>query len=434
MHLLSIARPETGLRTLNSSVAANLSALHCAFADSTTLIFLMNELVMLHSTIALLCLVLGLHFLLSAQGRPWPARFTGATYLLYGSQSLWFVLALQHIELFAGQAMLRPIGAMLLAPIFWCFFQLLQRRDARLRRHDLWHLVPATATFFLLRSGSALLDYLDLCLLLSYAAYLTAVALTLLRSPALLVPLGDAAPVARRYLQLQGALLGSNLLIEATLYLELQQGGTVATSGLLLPAAALFLLLHLLTLLFALQRSPLLEWLYQHSNQPTHTQHRPSHSTPARVAAAACRADAPTAGEKPAAATTTVETRADATTVADEKLQDVYQRWLTLLEQQQLYQLEFGITLAQAARKLQVPARQLSQAINLCYGASFSVLLNDKRIEKAKQLLLQSPPLAVTEVMYQAGFATKSNFHKEFARVTGTTPSAYRASTVAASD
>ena len=113
---------------------------------------------------------------------------------------------------------------------------------------------------------------------------------------------------------------------------------------------------------------------------------------------------------------------------ADEKLQVVYQRWLELLEQQQLYQLEFGITLAQAARKLQVPARQLSQAVNQCYGASFSVLLNDKRISKAKQLLLQNPPLAVTDVMYQAGFATKSNFHKEFVRVTGKTPGAYRAS------
>ena len=113
---------------------------------------------------------------------------------------------------------------------------------------------------------------------------------------------------------------------------------------------------------------------------------------------------------------------------ADEKLQVLYQRWLELLEQQQLYQLEFGITLAQAARKLQVPARQLSQAVNQCYGASFSVLLNDKRISKAKQLLLQNPPLAVTDVMYQAGFATKSNFHKEFVRVTGKTPGAYRAS------
>ncbi len=82
----------------------------------------MNELVMLHSAIALLCLLLGLHFLLSRQGRPWPLRLTGATYLLYGSQSLWFVLALQQTELFAGQTMLRPAGAMLLAPLFWCFF------------------------------------------------------------------------------------------------------------------------------------------------------------------------------------------------------------------------------------------------------------------------------------------------------------------------
>lgn len=378
--------------------------------------FLMNELIMLHSAIALLCLLLGLHFLLSPQGRPWPLRLTGATYLLYGSQSLLLVLSLQHMQLFPAQTMLRPVGAMLLAPLFWCFFQVLQRPDARLHQRDLWHLIPAVLTFYLLLSGSILLDYLDLFLLLSYAGYLLAVLVTVSRDPARLASLGDAAPVARRYLQLQGTLLGTNLLVEAMLYLELQQGGTVATSGLLLPAAALFLLLHLLTLLFALQRSPLLEWLYQRSQQKPQMQRQetPSLSEPLSV-------DAQTPPP-------------DGSAAADEKLQVVYQRWLELLEQQQLYQLEFGITLAQAARKLQVPARQLSQAVNQCYGASFSVLLNDKRISKAKQLLLQNPPLAVTEVMYQAGFATKSNFHKEFVRVTGMAPGAYRASAAMQSD
>ncbi|MFN6262706.1 MAG: helix-turn-helix domain-containing protein [Chromatiaceae bacterium] len=386
----------------------------------------MNELVMLHSAIALLCLLLGLHFLLSPQGRPWPLRLAGATYLLYGGQSLLFVLALQHIQLFPAQAMLRPVGAMLLAPLFWCFFQVLQRSDAGLRRRDLWHLIPAVLTLYLLLRGSAFLDYLDLFLLLSYAGYLLAVGVTVSRDPARLAPLGDAAPVARRYLQLQGALLGTNLLVEAMLYLELQQGGTVAASSLLLPAAALFLLLHLLTLLFALQRSPLLEWLYQRSQQQPQMQlqEAPSLSTRPPVDTVVPLPDealAPLPDE-------TLSPFPAGSEAADEKLQVVYQRWLELLEQQQLYQLEFGITLAQAARKLQVPARQLSQAVNQCYGASFSVLLNDKRISKAKQLLLQNPPLAVTDVMYQAGFATKSNFHKEFVRVTGMAPGAYRAS------
>ncbi|WP_208930809.1 helix-turn-helix domain-containing protein [Rheinheimera sp. F8] len=392
----------------------------------------MNELIMLHSAIALLCLLLGLHFLLSPQGRPWPLRLTGATYLLYGSQSLLLVLSLQHMQLFPAQTILRPVGAMLLAPLFWCFFQVLQRPDARLHQRDLWHLIPAVLTFYLLLSGSILLDYLDLFLLLSYAGYLLAVLVTVSRDPARLASLGDAAPVARRYLQLQGTLLGTNLLVEAMLYLELQQGGTVPTSGLLLPAAALFLLLHLLTLLFALQRSPLLEWLYQRSQQKPQMQRQetPSLSEPLPVDALA---PLPVDAQTPLADEAQIPLP-DGSAAADEKLQVVYQRWLELLEQQQLYQLEFGITLAQAARKLQVPARQLSQAVNQCYGASFSVLLNDKRISKAKQLLLQNPPLAVTEVMYQAGFATKSNFHKEFVRVTGMAPGAYRASAAMQSD
>ena len=110
----------------------------------------------------------------------------------------------------------------------------------------------------------------------------------------------------------------------------------------------------------------------------------------------------------------------------DGKLAALLQRWLDLLKQEQLYTFEYGITLSLAARKLQVPARQLSNAINLHYGASFSVLLNDQRIEHAKSLLISMPELPVTEIIAQAGFASKSNFHKEFLRVTGTTPTLYR--------
>lgn len=391
----------------------------------------MNELIMLHGAIALLCLLLGLHFLLSPHGRPWPLRLTALTYLLYGSQSLLLVLSMQHIQLFSAQAMLRPVGALLLAPLFWCFFQVLQRPDAKLQPLDLVHLIPAALTVYLLQTGSILLDYLDIFLLLSYAAYLTAVGITISQHPARLDSLGDAAPVARRYLQLQGALLAANLVVETALYIELQQGRTLATANLLLPAAALFLLLHLLTLLFALQRSPLLEWLYQRRTQQLDHIDNTKNLSALQSAALTTNSDSLAMTATPALQTNQAPMHVP---VTDEKLQNLYHRWLDLLEQQQLYQLEFGITLAQAARKLQVPARQLSQAINQCYGASFSALLNDRRITEARQLLLKTPPMSVTEVMHQAGFATKSNFHKEFVRVTGMTPSAYRASAATQSD
>jgi len=378
----------------------------------------MNLLTLLHAAIALFCLVLSLHFMLTASRRRWPLLVLGITYLLYTCQSLLLVLQFSGFSVSGWPQLLRLIGAMLLAPLFWWFFQLLRRPNAQWRWTDLWHALPAGATAVLLLSNSPLLQWLDLFLLLSFSAYLITVGSLLLRGAQQLAPLGDDAPIARRYLLAQGALLLVNLLIEVALYFEIQQGATLNRTEILLPAAWIFLLLHLLTLLFALQRSPLLEWLYSY---------RTASAQPDNAVQITDTVD----DDNPPGVHAANPIPSPA---VDEKLMLIYQRWLEMLEQQQLYQLEFGITLAQAARKLQVPARQLSNAINQCYGNSFSVLLNDRRIHQAKQLLTEQPLLPVTEVMYQAGFATKSNFHKEFVRVTGMTPSAYRANAPAQSD
>ena len=102
------------------------------------------------------------------------------------------------------------------------------------------------------------------------------------------------------------------------------------------------------------------------------------------------------------------------------------QRFDTLISNENLHKLEFGITLPQAAKKLQIPARQLSNAINQIHGKSYSMYLNDKRIDEALRLLNMQTKLPVTEVMLQAGFSSKSNFNKEFLRRIGLSPSAYR--------
>lgn len=75
---------------------------------------------------------------------------------------------------------------------------------------------------------------------------------------------------------------------------------------------------------------------------------------------------------------------------------------------------------------MQIPTRQLSNAVNQIYGNTFSVHLNDRRIAHAKELLVQQPQLPIIDVMLQSGFSSKSNFNKEFTRVTATTPGKYR--------
>ncbi|EKM9598410.1 helix-turn-helix transcriptional regulator [Salmonella enterica] len=107
-----------------------------------------------------------------------------------------------------------------------------------------------------------------------------------------------------------------------------------------------------------------------------------------------------------------------------EALLPAYQRVNTLISEQNLY-LNPDLTLNKLARKTGVPARQISKAVNLTRGCNVSQWINGLRIDYAQQLL-RNTDLPVTEVMLEAGFATKSNFHREFLRISGMTPTDYR--------
>ncbi|MBV1842672.1 MULTISPECIES: helix-turn-helix domain-containing protein [Photobacterium] len=104
----------------------------------------------------------------------------------------------------------------------------------------------------------------------------------------------------------------------------------------------------------------------------------------------------------------------------------VMQALTTLLQEQALY-LDPNLTLAVLARKTGVPNRQLSAAVNRQTGLNVSQLINQYRIEKARQLLKETD-FSITEIYGMAGFNTKSNFNREFSRITTMTPSAYRRS------
>jgi AraC-like DNA-binding protein len=84
-----------------------------------------------------------------------------------------------------------------------------------------------------------------------------------------------------------------------------------------------------------------------------------------------------------------------------------------------------NLTLARVAKRLSVPSRDLSGAINRVTAENFSRFINGYRIAYAKGALLETD-LPVTEVMFEAGFLSKSSFNSEFRRVTGLTPSQFR--------
>ncbi len=83
------------------------------------------------------------------------------------------------------------------------------------------------------------------------------------------------------------------------------------------------------------------------------------------------------------------------------------------------------LSLDRLARKLGIPARQISGAINRTTGKNVSQVINGYRIAQACHLLATTSD-PVTAVMMNAGFETKSNFNREFRRITGKSPSAWR--------
>jgi AraC-like DNA-binding protein len=97
-----------------------------------------------------------------------------------------------------------------------------------------------------------------------------------------------------------------------------------------------------------------------------------------------------------------------------------------LMRQKQLFR-DPDLTLNRLARRAGIPSRQISGAINRVFGRNVSQVVNEYRIEEAKRLLALSD-LTVTFIVFEAGFQTKSNFNREFLRVTGMSPSDYRRS------
>ncbi|WP_445398581.1 helix-turn-helix domain-containing protein [Zobellella sp. An-6] len=96
----------------------------------------------------------------------------------------------------------------------------------------------------------------------------------------------------------------------------------------------------------------------------------------------------------------------------------------TLMREKQAF-LDPDLTLSRLSRKLTIPARQISMAVNQVHGRNLSKVLNEYRIGHAKERLLTSDE-SITQVYLNSGFQTKSNFNREFSRVTGQTPSAFR--------
>ncbi|NOJ12338.1 helix-turn-helix domain-containing protein [Vibrio splendidus] len=110
----------------------------------------------------------------------------------------------------------------------------------------------------------------------------------------------------------------------------------------------------------------------------------------------------------------------------DKEVTQIVAKFDALMKDHQVFK-DPDLSLNRVARKLGIPARKISSAVNQTHHQNISKVINAYRIEHAKTLLMQSDE-AITDIFLSSGFQTKSNFNREFSRITGQTPSEYRSS------
>ena len=85
------------------------------------------------------------------------------------------------------------------------------------------------------------------------------------------------------------------------------------------------------------------------------------------------------------------------------------------------------ITLEQLADHVSLSARQVSNIINRHFNKNFFEYVNSYRVEQAKQLLSQvDNSRSIMDVMADAGFNSKSVFHRYFKKIVNMTPREFR--------
>jgi AraC-like DNA-binding protein len=304
------------------------------------------------------------------------------------AQSL-LVALVQHYGV-TGLRWLQPVTASALPPLTWCAFVAVQVRPLRAR--DAWHgLAPLIVLLGLLFWP----DGLDLLVIGAFVTYGVALLLAL-RPGAAELPLSRLASdnVPRWLWQFVALTLLVSALGDGLIYLDqLMQSGE-SRARLISVMSSLMLLA-----LGSIGLSP--EWRLPDSLDDARGAQQPASQIPSDSAYA--------------------EPAADVLDAADPALLarlDAYMRearpWLNP-----------DLTLVALARKLGVPSKTLSAAVNLGHGENVARYVNRRRIEHACKLLMAGQ--AVTRALFDSGFNTKSNFHREFQRIHHLTPTQWLA-------
>ncbi len=99
-----------------------------------------------------------------------------------------------------------------------------------------------------------------------------------------------------------------------------------------------------------------------------------------------------------------------------------------LMKEDELFS-DTKLSIDDVARRLGVNSKYLSQSINEEFNCNFYNYVNELRVERAKVFLVAGPHdhFSIEGISNQVGFQSKSSFYSAFKRITGLTPTAFRA-------
>jgi AraC-like DNA-binding protein len=85
-----------------------------------------------------------------------------------------------------------------------------------------------------------------------------------------------------------------------------------------------------------------------------------------------------------------------------------------------------NISLSQIAKTFGYNEKYLSHVLHDLTGIHFRKLVSLYRINRAKEILIQSKEMNVSEIAAMCGFNALNTFNREFKALVGMTPSEYR--------
>ncbi len=89
-----------------------------------------------------------------------------------------------------------------------------------------------------------------------------------------------------------------------------------------------------------------------------------------------------------------------------------------------------NLKLSDLASMMSMSSHQLSQLLNDNLEKSFSIYINEYRIDEACKMIERGSYLKIEEIGYEVGFNSKSTFFSTFKKIKNTTPLLYKQSQI----